>query len=218
MSPKKRVIAYIDGFNVYHAIANNLPKKYKWLDYRKFVIQYLDIWDELVDILFFTAPPRWDPERIIRHNNYVDILKKWLGLRIISWNYTSVEKKFNADKMPVISPKNAVVSPRKFSYGTYEEKQTDVNLSLAIFEWGILDLYDKAMIFSWDSDIAPAIHRVRRHKKEKEFVCVLPYLGRWKVISSATDSWKRTTQPILEACLLPDVYLLYGRALHNPYQ
>ncbi len=38
---KNRVVAYIDGFNVYHALAKNLPEKYKWLNYRKFVEHFL---------------------------------------------------------------------------------------------------------------------------------------------------------------------------------
>jgi uncharacterized LabA/DUF88 family protein len=216
-SKKTRVVAYIDGFNVYHAIANNLPEKYKWLNYRKFVESFLGEDDILQDIFFFTAPPRWDPERLVRHNNYLDILKKWLWIKIISGNYTSVERKFHADKMPVISPKDAIVSPRRFSYGTYEEKQTDVNLALAIFEGGILDFYDKAFILSGDSDIAPAIHRVKRHKKDKHFTCILPYKWRWKVMLSACDSWERTTVPIIESCLLPDVYHIHDREIRCPY-
>ena len=70
----KRVVAYIDGFNVYHAIANNLPDKYKWLDYRKFVQNFLDADDSLINIIFFTATPSWDPVRVLRHNAYMSVL------------------------------------------------------------------------------------------------------------------------------------------------
>lgn len=217
-SPKNRVVAYIDGFNVYHAIANNLPEKYKWLNYRKFVENFLWPDDILQDIFFFTAPPRWDKERLMRHNNYLDILKKWLWIKIISWNYTSVERKFHADKMPVISPKDAIVSPRRFSYGTYEEKQTDVNLALAIFEGWILDLYDKALIFSGDSDIAPAIHRVKKHKKDKHFTCVLPYLWRARVMMATCDTYVKTDILTLESSLLEENINVHGRIITNPYK
>jgi hypothetical protein len=66
----------------------------------------------------------------------------------VSGNYTSVQKKFISGKHPVLFPKNAIVRPKEFIYGTYEEKQTDVNMALHIFEGGLLDLYDKALIFS----------------------------------------------------------------------
>ncbi|MDD2693389.1 MAG: hypothetical protein PHY14_00475 [Candidatus Gracilibacteria bacterium] len=127
---KKRVVAYIDGFNVYHAIANNLPEKYKWLNYRKFVESFLGPDDILQDIFFFTAPPRWDEARLIRHNNYLDVLKKGLGIKIISGNYTSVERKFHADKMPVISPKDAIVSSRSSPMEhTKKSKPTSISRS-----------------------------------------------------------------------------------------
>jgi uncharacterized LabA/DUF88 family protein len=70
------------------------------------------------------------------------------------------------------------VTPREFTYRTFEEKQTDVNIALSIFEGGLLDRYDKALIFTGDSDIAPSIIRVKKYKPKKEFLSILPYLGK----------------------------------------
>ncbi len=176
-SKKIRVVAYIDGFNFYHSVANNLPKKYKWLNYRKLVEKYLCEGEQLEKIFLFTANPKWDPDRIIRHNDFMRIMVS-LGIVIISGNYTATTKKFNANKNTVTSPPDAIVSPRRFEYSTFEEKQTDVNMALAIFEGGIMDMYDKAFIFSGDSDIAPAIHKVRKYRKDKKFTSILPYLGK----------------------------------------
>ncbi len=72
---KKRVVAYIDGFNVYHSIANNLPPICKWIDYRKFVESFLDSDDELKNIFLFTASPKWDKERMERHNDYMAVMR-----------------------------------------------------------------------------------------------------------------------------------------------
>ena len=36
--------------------------------------------------------------------------------------------------MEIVNPENALVKPRKFTYRTFEEKQTDVNIALSIFE------------------------------------------------------------------------------------
>ena len=119
--------------------------------------------------------------------------------------------------MPILSPKNAIVSPRKFSYGTYEEKQTDVNIALAIFEGAMTDMYDKALIFSGDSDIAPSIIKSRKYHPNKRFISVLPYLGSGYVIGRSCHKQRKTTLEILDACLLPDTVPVYGRDIQNPY-
>lgn len=216
---RKRIVAYIDGFNLYHSIANNLPAYFKWVNYRKLVESYLEQWEVLENIFLFTAPPSWDKERLIRHNDFMDIQAKLYGIKIISWNYTYTKKKFNADKMKVVDPEDALVKPRKFTYRTFEEKQTDVNIALSVFEWWILDMYDKALIFSGDSDIAPAIHRVRHHKKDKEFKCILPFLWHGRVmIGACKGNYDAIDQKILESNLLDDTITVYGKTIKNPYK
>lgn len=218
MNPKK-VVAYIDGFNLYHSIANNLPAYFKWLNYRKMVEQYLEEEDELVNIFLFTAEPKWDTERLIRHRDFMRIQNTLLWVKIISGNYTNTTKKFNADKMKVVDPEDALIKPRKFTYRTFEEKQTDVNIALAIFEWWILDIYDKAIIFSWDSDITPAIHRVRKYKKTKEFKCVLPFLWKWRVMVDACDgNFDIIDEEVLRNSLLDDTIVVFWKTIINPYK
>lgn len=47
-----------------------------------------------------------------------------------------------------------------------QEKYTDVNLALQVFEDAMYDRFDKAILVSADSDFIPAIERVRKLKKE----------------------------------------------------
>ena len=70
-SKKTRVVAYIDGFNFYHSIANNLPNKYKWMNYSSIVEKFLSENDEITDIFLFTALPKWDTLKIQRHNTFM---------------------------------------------------------------------------------------------------------------------------------------------------
>jgi len=44
----KKTIFFIDGFNVYHAIANPEYKKYKWLNYKKFANQFINRYELVV--------------------------------------------------------------------------------------------------------------------------------------------------------------------------
>ncbi len=46
-------------------------------------------------------------------------------------------------------------------YQTFEEKQTDVNIAIKLFELAIQDKYDKALIISGDSDLIPSIKAVK---------------------------------------------------------
>ena len=76
---------------------------------------------------------------------------------------------------------------------TYEEKETDVNIALKIFEDWIYDNYDKAIIVSGDSDIIPAIRRINDLAKKwkinnKEFSVLLFPWSKWKMIVKACNN------------------------------
>jgi uncharacterized LabA/DUF88 family protein len=61
--------------------------------------------------------------------------------------------------------KNPVI-PQELIFTTFEEKETDVNLALKIFEDAFFDNYDRAIIISGDSDIIPVIATIRRLSKK----------------------------------------------------
>lgn len=119
---------------MYHAINSNMAPHYKWLDYRKLVESFLEKDETLVKILIFTATPRYDDDKIKRHHNYMRVLKNHSNIEIVAGNFTRTQKQFNFDKQTVVWPIGAKVKPKKFAYLTFEEKQTDVNLALEIFE------------------------------------------------------------------------------------
>jgi uncharacterized LabA/DUF88 family protein len=52
---------------------------------------------------------------------------------------------------------------------SYEEKETDVNISVALMEGAALDAYDTALLISGDTDLRPAIASVKRLQPEKRF-------------------------------------------------
>ena len=62
-------------------------------------------------------------------------------------------------------------------YKTYEEKQTDVNISIKLFQEAIYDNYDTAMIISGDSDLMPALKAVKQTFPSKQIGVIIP-IGR----------------------------------------
>ncbi|MCL2689747.1 MAG: NYN domain-containing protein, partial [Chitinispirillia bacterium] len=47
-------------------------------------------------------------------------------------------------------------------YNTYEEKETDVNIAIKLYQQAYKNTYDVAIILSGDSDQIPAIRAIKR--------------------------------------------------------
>lgn len=58
---------------------------------------------------------------------------------------------------------------------SHEEKETDVNLALALLDMSYKDQYDHAFILSRDSDLAPAVHKVKQNFPHKKVTIFAPY-------------------------------------------
>jgi uncharacterized LabA/DUF88 family protein len=62
-------------------------------------------------------------------------------------------------------------------FQTFEEKQTDVNIALRLFQLAVEDQYDRAVIVSGDSDLLPAIRAVQATFPSKQIGVIVP-IGR----------------------------------------
>lgn len=58
------------------------------------------------------------------------------------------------------------------SWRTYEEKETDVSIAVALLEDGVNDLFDTALLLSADSDLCPAVRALHRLRPDKRVVAV----------------------------------------------
>ena len=113
------VIAFIDGFNLYHAIVDKDSRsphtyyQFKWLNYKELVNCFLETGDNLKDIKLFTAYFQHNPRKKSRHKK-LNMVQKDLGVDIIFGRFRDVEKKCR-------------LCHRK--YWIPEEKRTDVNIA-----------------------------------------------------------------------------------------
>lgn len=219
----RRVVAYIDGFNLYHSIDRYLWDEYKWISYRKMVENYIWPEDILENIFLFTADPRWKKNKE-KHTLFMKVQALFNGVRIINGNYSEVTRHFLWRKMNIVDPYDksiirwVVVKPDEFYYSTYEEKQTDVNIALYILEWAFKDYYDKAIIFSWDSDIAPSVAMAKRHYPNKTFQAILPINGKWHAMARVSDKTKSLKAIVLEWCKMDNEISLWNDLINNPYK
>lgn len=181
----RRVIVYIDGFNLYHAIDDLKQPHLKWLDLRALAESLLRTDEQVKLVRYFSAYATWMPGRYARHREYVAALKA----RGVEANMASFKKK-----------------PRKcFSCGTtwtaHEEKETDVCIAVTMVADALTGQADRLILISADTDLAPPIRTIAQLAPQCEvFVATPPRRFRnCQVLKPALD----LTPGRLAKCLLP---------------
>jgi uncharacterized LabA/DUF88 family protein len=155
----KRIVALIDGFNVYHAIKNRRGwDRYKWLNYRKLASLFCRAKDTLEGVYYFTALATWLPDSVSRHRTFIRALETE-DVQVI---YGKFKKK----------DRRCAVCRRVYS--AHEEEETDVNIATHLFRLAVEDAFDIALVISADSDLVPAIKEARRTFPNKEIGIVVP--------------------------------------------
>ena len=154
----RRVISFIDGFNLYHSLDEN-PKlhKNKWLSLRALTEQFLTTNEKLIDVYYFTAYSPWISDSYARHKIYVKAVK--------SENVNVVFGKFSKKWIYCYKCKQTIIKP--------EEKRTDVNIALHLLQLAHENAYDTALIVSGDGDFFPAVELVKTQYK-KRVVVIFP--------------------------------------------
>ena len=159
MTSKKRIVTFIDGFNLYHAIDSLHKDHLKWLDLWSLSEAFSKSSTEKIEsVYYFTALATWLPDCMHRHKTYI----KALG----SKNVTTVFGHFKK--------KNEKCHACKATWITREEKESDVNIAIYLLNEAHLDNFDKAFVITADSDLVPAIQMVLDYFPEKEIVVLTP--------------------------------------------
>lgn len=138
-----RLIAYVDGFNLYHGLHDKWGRRYLWLDLVALVWS-LRPRDELVAVKYFTASVLDDPGAQARQDLYINALTA-NHPEVLSVVYGRYQRK--------------QVSCHTCSarWTTYEEKETDVNISAAVVADAAGETMSSVLLVSADSDLAPAV-------------------------------------------------------------
>ena len=197
----RRVVFFFDGFNIYPAIDTPKYSKYKWLDYMKLAQCFAQRTDRIVDVYYFTAYATWNPEKMSRHLLYVEALET-TGVRVVEGEFRDRERK---------------CSVCKHIYRGHEEKQSDVNIAVKLFETAIDDVYDLAIIASADSDLVPALKGVRSRFPAKRIGVLFPIGRKSYHLKQVADFHMRMKERHLRTSQLNDVICLPdGRKIRKP--
>ena len=198
----KRVIALIDGFNIYHSLDEN-PKfhKYKWLNLRRLIELFIEKNEQLVKVFYFSAYAYWEPDKVKRHQTYVKALA--------SANVESILSEFKL--------KDRRCKKCGKCYTTYEEKQTDVQIAITLFKASIDDICEKAIIVSGDSDLIPAINAAKAKFPLKIIHSLFPPRRTSESLKKVADLYSRIRERHFIGAQFPDdIDLGNGQILTKP--
>jgi len=195
----QRVAAFIDGFNLYHSLVNNGCTHLKWLDYRSLASAFiLPSKERLVKVIYFSALTPWDREKMNRHRLYIRALES-SGVEIVFGKFKEVTRKCRADCCK--------------TYKTFEEKETDVNIAVTMLLEAASDTFDKALLFSGDSDMIAGVRALKRLAPHKHVKVVIPYKRCSVDLEHSCHSSARIKLRHLERNQFPDEIALPGGAI-----
>lgn len=162
MRNKNRVIAYVDGFNLYFGMKKKWSNRYLWLDLVRLSESLLKDSQELEAVKYFTSrvsqrPGNWGKWK--RQNTYLEALEAIGDVTFYYGHYI--------DKS---------VSCRRCGANWYgaEEKKTDVSIAVELLCDAHDDRFDTAIVISGDSDLSPPIKAVIARHPNKRVIVAFP--------------------------------------------
>lgn len=196
---KSKVAFFVDGFNVYHAIKNivagDIKKNYlKWIDLRKLFERFIDNkTEEIADIYYFTATPDHIRKTGVldRYNALVRVYMQHLKIKVVKGKFKK---------------KHARCPKCHQRYEGHEEKQSDVNLCLYLLKSAYENWYDRMVLVTQDSDMAPVAKMVQTVCPGKLTLLTPPELSPSKEISKILGSGGIIKEAHLGSALLDAIY------------
>jgi uncharacterized LabA/DUF88 family protein len=198
---KEKVVAYIDGFNLYFGIVDAGFDYCKWLNLKLLVENLLKPNQELIEVKYFTSRVSNNPDKQKRQSLYIDALES-IGIKIIYGNYQDG---------------NVKCLRCGHIWKSAKEKMTDVNIATAIIIDAYNDTYDIAMLISGDTDLIPPIREVHSIFKNKRVVIAFPPKRHNKVLAiAAKGSFIIGRKKLVESQLDEEIISLTGYKIIKP--
>lgn len=161
--PAKRwkVIAYIDGFNLYYGLKESDWRRYLWLDLPTLAKSLIRPDQDLINTKYFTSRVVSPEGKKKRQSIYLEALAAHCGrsLKMYFGHYQSDPWTCNACGAVEQVP---------------SEKKTDVNIAVEMMVDAFSDSFDTALVITADSDLIPPIVAVKRFYPQKRIVVAFP--------------------------------------------
>lgn len=185
----ERVIAYIDGFNLYHGLKEKGWRHLYWLNVQKLARNLLRDYQQLVITKYFTAPISGPPAKRKRQSTFLEALETLPDFEILRGKYQA-----NPEKCPDCG----------FEYRIPTEKMTDVQIGVEIVSDAFEDKFDVAPLISGDKDLTPAIKAVKERCLNKKIVVAFPPARSSSDLAKVADANFHISKSKLHQSVFPD--------------
>lgn len=169
----ERVIAYIDGFNLYFGLKDKGWKRFYWLDVALLAENLLKEGQQLEEVRYFSARisgPRGKQER---QNAFLEANAELHKCTMHYGQYLD---------------KRRVCPKCKYVHLVPEEKMTDVNIAVEMMADAYQNKFDTALLISADSDLAPPAKKVKELFESKRVVAAFPPKRNSQRLASVVDA------------------------------
>ncbi len=184
-----RVIAYIDGFNLYHGLRAAGLKDSRWLDLHGMCMSLLHPDEQLELVRYFTSWVKDNHVKAARQAVYVDALRARGGIEIDFGHFlSSTVQCFECGNV----------------WRKNEEKKTDVNVAVRLLEDASDDRFDTAIVVSGDSDLVPPVESVLRRFPRKRVIVAFPPRRRSSQLAQAASAADSIYPQTVRTNRLPD--------------
>lgn len=197
----KKVIIYIDGFNLYFGLKSKKWSKYYWLDVEKLSLSLTNNTEELVAVKYFTSRISKPPNKQKRQSTYLDALETLKKVKIYYGKYQN-------NPFECYNCGNITLIPN--------EKKTDVNIAVEMMADAFTGYFDKAIIISADSDLVPPVQKIIELFPNKSVIVAFPPDRSSKELKSLTQTFIIGEQKFKQS-QLPDIVISSsGFSLQRP--
>ncbi len=201
----QRVIAYIDGFNLYFGLRQSGWRKYYWLDLPALLTNLLKADQSLAATHYFTARIKANGHNAAdakRQSDYIEALATRPNLTTHFGQYLQKTRQCKSCGA---------------TWPDYEEKMTDVNIAVQLLADAFDDSFDTAIIVSGDSDLTTPIQRVRERFPGKRIVVAFPPNRHSEQLKKTAHAYLTVGEDKLKRSQLPDPVLsASGYPLQRP--
>jgi|ERR1051325_118650 uncharacterized LabA/DUF88 family protein len=203
----ERVVAYVDGFNLYFGLRSKGWRRFYWLDIGEMAEHLLKPGQELVGVKYFTSrvsSSPADPDQDKRQNTYLEALATLPQTSLYFGHYLSKQ----------VECRNCGARWTK-----QEEKMTDVNIAMELLVDAQQDGFDTALLVSADSDLTGPVVKVRTLFPKKRVVVAFPPDRVSERLKREANAWINIGKDAIRAHQLPNpVVKPEGVELWKPVQ
>ena len=200
--PVQRVIAYIDGYNLYYGLRTKRWKWFYWLNVQSMARLLLKPHQTLVSTKYFTTIVKHPPDKQRRQAVFLEALQTLNDFQIFYGHWLS----------------NPITCRQcGHTYEGYHEKMTDVNIAVELMCDAFQDHLDTALLISADSDLVGPVKAMRRLFPQKRVVVAFPPARFSGALKAAAHAHTFIGPNVLSNSVFPDqVVKPEGFVLHRP--